>query len=63
MCTLRVLRSAVVRATHDRDSTKVGKLPAGATVHVLERRANRVRGRDGWLSVVSATGNVLLQPV
>lgn len=63
VCTLRVLRTAVVRATHDRNSAKIAKVRAGAAVHVLERRGNRVRAREGWLSVVSEAGNQLLGQV
>jgi hypothetical protein len=61
-----------VRAAYARDSEPLGALDAGTIIDVLESRTNeqgqqRVRfvyrnGREGWTSVVSAGGQVILEP-
>lgn len=62
---------AKVRAAYSRDSTVLGVLKPGTIINVLEvrsdeQRQQRVRiidhsGREGWLSVESATGHVILE--
>jgi hypothetical protein len=62
----------LVRAAYARDSEPLGALEAGTIIDVLESRTNeqgqqRVRfvyrnGREGWTSVVSAAGQVILEP-
>ena len=63
----------LVRAEYARDSEVLGALEAGTIITVLETRTNeqgqqRVRfiyhnGREGWTSVVSAAGAVILEPM
>ena len=71
----RVLNRAVVRSQHTMDSTQLGTLEPGQTVHVIEvivDPAGRIRalcsGRDsgelwrhGWVSVENSSGGVLLE--
>ena len=62
----------LVRAAYERDSEPLGALEAGTIIDVLESRTNeqgqqRVRfvyrnGREGWTSVVSAAGQIILEP-
>jgi hypothetical protein len=62
----------MVREGYARDSPSLGALEPGTEIEVLESRTNeqgqqRVRfmfnGREGWTSVVSGAGQVILEPV
>ena len=59
----RVLRPAQLRSGFERHTPKVGFLPAGSLVEVLERRSNRVRSVSGWLSETAGNGVALLEPL
>ena len=58
-----VRSKAVLKQSDDMQSAKLGSLPVGTVVDVLEQRGNRVRTARGWTSVVASSGTVLLEPV
>lgn len=76
---MRVVKRAKLRISSARDSETCGHLNVDAVVNVLERvvlgddsgsvaegepsQLERVRCSEGWLSVTSASGNRLLEPV
>merc|ERR1711924_104764 len=63
---MRVIKRAKLRVSSARDSATCGFLNTGVVVTVLERvnlEQERVRCAQGWLSVTSASGNTLLEPV
>jgi hypothetical protein len=71
--THEVLRAAVVKAGPSRESSLVSTLVRGDAIKVLESReidgVTRLRffdlriGSEGWVSTVSSSGNILLQPL
>ena len=59
----RVLKKAKVKAGVELDSEKVASLGVGAVVTALEQQGNRVRCSEGWVSILSESGAVLLEAV
>jgi hypothetical protein len=59
--TFIVRSKALLKRSSDLGSEVVRNLEVGLHVRVLERRDNRVRLEDGWTSIVSQGGKVLLE--
>ena len=59
--TFIVRSKALLKRSSDLGSEVVRNLEVGLHVRVLERRGNRVRLEDGWTSIVSQGGTVLLE--
>ena len=64
----RCLRRSVIRAGFDMDSDKAGTLEKGTIVVALDQRANaqgtmRVRFAEGWTSLATGAGIVVLEEV
>ena len=68
----RCVKKAVLREAAEMSSAKCGTLQPGETVVVVEisevagpddSTVQRVRCEQGWTSVLSSSGNVLLEPV
>ena len=66
---MRAVRRARLRESADRESKQTGELQIGQVITVLEKVTDqktniaRVRCSDGWTSVVSRSGNCLLQSI
>ena len=58
-----VVKKALVKSHADITSAKVGVLRVGEHFTALEVRGNRVKCCHGWVSIVSAKHNTLLQRI
>merc|ERR1719330_2340897 len=61
----RVCLNTIVRATRELESARLRILPMGSRVNVIEVNGRRVRidqPIDGWCSIESSNGDLILSP-
>jgi Ca2+-binding EF-hand superfamily protein len=57
----RVVKKANLKKSVELKGDKIGALEVGDLFVALERRGNRVRCEQGWVSILAESGNVLLE--